>query len=205
MLELDHLAVSGESLEAAVAHVEDALGVAMGAGGQHAHFGTHNRLLGLGDGLYLEAIAVDPDVASLPYKRWFDLDRLSGAPRLGNWICRSDKLVTDVAGMAGVGLDVGQPVALTRGDLRWRMAVSESGELPFDDMFPGADAVGCCCDARALLAPSGCRLLRLEVAHPEAYRLRQVVGLADTRVVFVEGAAELRAQFETPHGERVLQ
>ena len=32
MLELDHLAVAGESLEAAVAHIEDALGVQMLAG-----------------------------------------------------------------------------------------------------------------------------------------------------------------------------
>ncbi|MGR3714201.1 MAG: VOC family protein [Shimia sp.] len=202
MLELDHLAVAGESLEAAVAHVEDALGVAMGPGGQHAHFGTHNRLLGLGDGLYLEAIAIDPTAAALPYKRWFDLDRLSGAPKLGNWICRSDDLVGDVAHVAE---DVGQPVALTRGDLRWRMAVPESGALPYDDMFPALMQWDVAVTPAALLAPSGCRLMRLEVAHPEASALRDVVALADARVVFVQGAAALRAEFETPHGRRVLQ
>lgn len=202
MLELDHLAVAGESLEAAVAHIEDALGVAMLPGGQHAHFGTHNQLLGLGDGLYLEAIAIDPAVGALPYARWFDLDRFAGAPRLGNWICRSDDLVADVAAIPS---DVGQPVALTRGDLRWRMAVPESGVLPYDDCFPALMQWDVSPTPARLLADSGCTLLRLEVAHPDAQTLQMAVPLRDARVVFVEGAAGLRAEFETPHGRRVLQ
>lgn len=202
MLELDHLAVAGESLEAAVAHVEEALGVAMGPGGQHAHFGTHNQLLGLGDGLYLEAIAVDPSAGELPYARWFDLDRFEGAPRLGNWICRSDDLVADVA---AIPLDVGAPVALTRGDLRWRMAVPQSGELPYQDCFPALMQWDVSPTPASLLAPSGCRLLRLEVAHPEAEALRTAVPMRDARVVYVDGAAALRAEFDTPHGKRVLQ
>ena len=61
MLELDHIAVAGETLEAATAHVEAALGLKMDAGGVHVEMGTHNRLLSLGPGLYMEAIAIDPD------------------------------------------------------------------------------------------------------------------------------------------------
>ncbi|KPA22118.1 hypothetical protein shim_15650 [Shimia sp. SK013] len=202
MLTLDHLAVAGDSLDAAVAHVEEALGVAMGPGGQHAHFGTHNRLLGLGDGLYLEAIAVDPSVGDLPYARWFDLDRFSGGPKLGNWICRSDDLDADVAAIA---LDVGQPVKLTRGDLRWRMAVPKSGALPFEDCFPALMQWDVSPTPATLLARSGCTLVRLEVAHPEAAKLQDVVPVRDARVVYVDGAAGMRATFDTPHGQRVLQ
>ncbi|WP_270730872.1 VOC family protein [Shimia sp. Alg240-R146] len=201
-MELDHLAVAGESLEEAVAHVEEALGVAMGPGGQHAHFGTHNQLIGLGDGLYLEAIAVDPAVGELPYARWFDLDRFEGVPKLGNWICRSDDLVADVA---AIELDVGQPVKLTRGGLRWRMAVPKSGVLPFEDCFPALMQWDVSPTPATLLAPSGCTLVRLEVAHPDAARLHDAVPVRDARVVYVEGAAGLRATFDTPHGQRVLQ
>ena len=68
-MRLDHLAVAGETLAEAVAHVEEALGVKMGPGGEHAHFGTHNQLIGLADGLYLEAIAANPVAAALPYPR----------------------------------------------------------------------------------------------------------------------------------------
>ena len=82
MIELDHLAVAGETLAEAVAHVEDALGVEMAAGGVHVEMGTHNRLLSLGPGMYLEAIAVDPAARGPDRPRWFDLDRFQGRPRL---------------------------------------------------------------------------------------------------------------------------
>ena len=56
---LDHLVVAGETIEEASDHIEQALGVSLQKGGKHEKFGTHNRLLGLRNGLYLEAIAVD--------------------------------------------------------------------------------------------------------------------------------------------------
>ena len=78
MIELDHLAVAGESLKAASDLAAQVLGVPLQPGGAHAVFGTHNHLLGLGDALYLEAIAVDPDAPAPAYARWFDLDRFNG-------------------------------------------------------------------------------------------------------------------------------
>lgn len=72
MLTLDHIAMVGETLEEAAHAVETALGVAMQTGGQHARFATHNRLLGLADGLYLEAIAIDPGAPQPACPRWFD-------------------------------------------------------------------------------------------------------------------------------------
>ncbi|MBT6299218.1 MAG: VOC family protein, partial [Rhodobacteraceae bacterium] len=53
-MQFDHLAVSAYTLAEASDHIEQALGVALQDGGQHGVFGTHNRLLGLADGLYLE-------------------------------------------------------------------------------------------------------------------------------------------------------
>jgi hypothetical protein len=202
MLTLDHLAVAGETLAEAVAHVEGALGVQMGPGGEHAHFGTHNQLIGLADGLYLEAIAANPAAAALPYPRWFDLDRLAGAPRLCNWICRSDDLEADLAQRA---VDAGRPIALSRGDLKWRMAVPDSGVLPFDNRFPALIQWDVAVTPAELLPASGVALTRLEVAHPEAAELAMLVDLTDPRVVFVKGPSELCATFETPHGVRVLR
>ena len=85
-LELDHIAVAGETLEAAVAHVEAALGVTLDPGGVHVEMGTHNRLLSLGPDLYLGVIAIDPEAAPPGRRRWFDLDRFDGLPRLHSWI-----------------------------------------------------------------------------------------------------------------------
>ncbi len=201
-IELDHLAVSGETLEEAVAHVEDALGVSMRAGGVHPHFGTHNRLLGLGDGLYLEAIAKDPSVGTLEHPRWFDLDRFQGHPRLGNWICRVADLEAAVSSLPS---SVGRPVALSRGDLRWRMAVPDDGILPCDGCFPALIEWQSRDTPGAMLSASGCRLVRLEVAHPEANWIAKTLGFSDPRVIYVTGPRALRATFDTPHGPRVLE
>ena len=61
MLVLDHIAVAAESLAEGAAHVEAALGVPLSDVGVHDLMGTHNRLLSLGPGLYLEVIAIDPE------------------------------------------------------------------------------------------------------------------------------------------------
>lgn len=59
---LDHITVVARSLDEGVAHVCDALGIKMPSGGAHPAMGTHNRLMALGPGFFLEVIAVDPDV-----------------------------------------------------------------------------------------------------------------------------------------------
>lgn len=206
-MELDHIAIAGETLEAATAYVEDTLGVPLQAGGQHVVFATHNRLLGLGDGLYLEAIAIDP-VAEPPQRpRWFDLDRLSGPPRLCNWICRSSDLPQSLS-RAPAG--TGAPVALTRGDLRWDMAVPESGILPFDNCFPAVMQWHSPHPATKL-TQQGCRLKALTLSHPKHDELERAVaatGLgpatSSATIRFEAGPPALWAEIETPHGLRVL-
>lgn len=202
MLRLDHLAVTAERLEDGVAAVEAVLGVTLTGGGRHPQMATHNRLLGLGD-IYLEVIAPDPAAPSPEWPRWFDMDRFSGPPRLTNWIVASDDIAADLA-LAPPG--TGIPVALSRGDYRWQMAVPEDGRLPFDNAHPALiQWHGLLHPARAL-PDAGVRLTRLEVAHPDAAGLsRALARFSDPRVVIVPGAEKaLRATFTTPHGIRRL-
>lgn len=202
MLELDHIAISAPSLEAGRSAVEAALGVPLQAGGQHAHFGTHNLLLGLEDGLYLEVIAIDPDAPPPAFPRWFGLDRFSGPPRLTNWICRA----ADLAGAVSRIPQAGQPVALSRGDLRWQMAVPSDGWLPYDNCFPALIEWQCAEHPAQRLEPSGCRLQRLVVRHPEARALKTALGahLLDPRIDFETDEAGLMAEIATPDGMMVL-
>ena len=200
---LDHLAVSGDTLEAAQNYVEEALGVSMQTGGEHAVFYTHNKLMGLADGLYLEAIAINPTAPKPDRPRWFDLDGFSGNARLTNWICRSTALDQDIA-MLPAG--IGEAVQLRRGDLRWQMVVPPSGRLPFENMCPALIEWQTSTHPSDGLPSSGCRLRRLVVAHPQAKELEASVhrALDDDRIVFEVGAPELMAEFETPHGIRRL-
>lgn len=203
MLDLDHLAIAAETLEEGRAYVEDALGVVLQPGGAHARFGTHNLLLGLADGLYLEVIAVDPAAEAPRGARWFDLDRFEGRARPQVWVCRC----ADMAETLAAHPQAGRAVALERGDLRWQMAVPEGGVLPYDNRFPAfiSWAPGIA-HPGTRLAASGCALKACVVSHPDAKDLQGVLAphLAERRVVFEQGPSALRFEIETPGGVRVL-
>jgi hypothetical protein len=203
VLRLDHLAVTATDLAAGVAAVEAALGLTLAPGGQHPHMATHNRLLHLGD-VYLEVIAPDPGQPRPAWPRWFDLDRLAGPPRLTHWVAASDALEADIAAApAGIGV----PLALSRGDLAWRMAVPADGILPFGGGFPALIAWQGTAHPVARLPDVGARLARLTIAHPEAPALRAALAgrLADPRITVVEGpAVALEAEIATPQGLRRL-
>ncbi len=203
MLVLDHLAIAAETLDEGVEAVQSALGVALAGGGEHPLMGTHNRLLGLGD-VYLEVIAINPDAPAPEHPRWFDLDHFTGAPRLTNWICRSDDLEAAItASPAGVGV----PVALSRGDLRWRMAVPKDGKLPFSNAFPALIQWQGPLHPAKLLPDSGCRLVEFIITHPESDALKSALSgqFLDDRVTIVQGEiATLHAILKTPKGERQI-
>ena len=201
MIEFDHIAISGETLVEATEHVEAALGVSLQPGGEHAVFHTHNTLLGLEDGLYLEAIAINPNAPTPDRPRWFALGQFSGPARLTNWICRTQDLATT---LGSIPHDLGAPVALQRGDLRWDMAVPASGHLPFDNCAPALIQWRTDLHPAARLTPSGVRLKRLTVRHPNAEDLCASLPLDDDRITFETGALGLHAAFDTPHGAREI-
>lgn len=205
MLTIDHLAVSARTLAEGVAHVEQLLGVELAPGGAHPAMGTHNRLLRLCSGLYLEVIAVDPSAPPPGRPRWFDLDNFSGPPRLTNWIARCPDLDAAIADApAGIGV----PLALSRGKLSWRMAVPEDGKLPFEGGFPALIEWQGSDHPAAGLPDRGCRLVALEISHPDARALRQALAgkLDEPRLSVSDGKEPgIRAIIETPSGRRVLR
>ncbi|MEX5727270.1 hypothetical protein Ga0609869_000623 [Rhodovulum iodosum] len=207
MVRLDHLAVAAENLEAGVAAVEAALGVGLAPGGAHAAMGTHNRLLHLGPGLYLEVIAIDPAAPAPGRARWFDLDRFAGPPRLSNWIARCEENGLEAA-LAAAPAGTGRPMALSRGELNWRMAVPEDGRLPFDGAFPAFIEWQGVAHPAARLPDAGCRLVALDIHHPEAVALGEALrGVIDEPMVALHEGPEkaLRAVIDTPSGRRVLE
>lgn len=202
MLELDHLAIAAGTLAEGSRATGDLLGRPLQPGGTHPHFGTHNRLLGLACGLYLEAIAIDPAAPPPGYPRWFDLDRFTGPPRLTNWICRT----RDLPAMLARFPQAGRAVALSRGGLRWQMAVPADGILPFDNLFPALICWQGTDHPARMLPDSGCRLERLTVRHPRAHSLARMLApvLDDPRIAFEAGPPRLSARIATPDGPAVL-
>ncbi|MEL7179166.1 MAG: VOC family protein [Pseudomonadota bacterium] len=198
MLRLDHLAVACTDLAEGTAWVETQLGVKLQPGGQHARYGTHNTLLGLADGLYLEVIAIEPGAVPEAGHRWFDLANFTGPPRLANWLCQTDDITA-------APVEAGPPRALTRGDLSWQITVPDDGSLPFQGGYPTLLqwAPGTV-HPSARLPDSGCRLVQLEVWHPTAGWIADMLKLGDPRVVMKRGAFRLQATIDTPNGRRIL-
>jgi hypothetical protein len=197
MMELDHLVVTCASLEEGAAWAEDLLGVPLEEGGRHDRFGTHNRLLSLGEGLYFEVIAPEPGPAP-QVPRWFGLEE-AAEPRLGNWIARVPDLA---AALAEAPPEAGEALDLARGPFRWSVAVPPDGSLPWGGAFPTLIQWREGGHPADRLPDRGVRLLALEVGHPRAPRLKSLLErLQDPRVsVVTADHPSLRARFRTPRG-----
>jgi hypothetical protein len=204
MLVLDHIAVAAETLAEGAAHVEAALGVELSDIGLHDRMGTHNRLLGLGPGLYLEVIAINPDAAPPAQARWFDLDNFTGHPRLTNWIVRTD----DLAGaLAAAPPGTGAPISFARGPYLWQMGVPQDGRLPFEGAAPALIEWESALHPAERLPDRGCRLAVLTVEHPEAEALLAAwpaLGAIDRVRVVTGPVKRLWAEVETPSGRMFL-
>ncbi|MDN3627490.1 VOC family protein [Methylobacterium isbiliense] len=207
---LDHVAIAANSLEAGVAAVEEALGVAFGPGGQHREMGTHNRLLRLGSDLFLEVIAIDPAAPPPGRPRWFAFDAAGtaarlAAPRPWTWVIRADG--DPEAARAALPPALGPFVRVSRGALAWRLTVPEDGGMALDGYLPALIAWPEGPHPAARMAEAGCGLRRLTVVHPQAERIRAPLAAlldADRRVAVETGPPHLAIEIDTPHGPRRL-
>ena len=203
---LDHITVAALTLEQGVAHVRDALNVEMPFGGSHLLMGTHNCLMQLGEGVFLEVIAPDPAVTP-QRKRWFGLDdpamraRLEHSPQLITWVARVPDLVraSDVT--------PGEVISVTRGDLSWLITVPRDGSMPFDGAYPTLIEWPAGPHPSVRMADLDCRLERLAIEHPDGAHLSLELDsiVTDERIVVSTGdTVRFRASIRTPHGLRML-
>jgi hypothetical protein len=131
-MELDHVLIAVDDLEAAAKEVEERLGLASVAGGRHHCLGTANRIVPLGE-TYLELVAVvdDAEAAASGFGSW-----VGGGehPRLLGWCLRTDDLDA-VAGRLSLTIADGARARPDGTVLRWRMAglerSAEEPSLPF--------------------------------------------------------------------------
>lgn len=212
--ELDHIVIVAATLDQGVQFCSDVLGVAPSGGGEHARIGTHNRLLYLGPGLYLEVIAINPNAAPSPVPRWFGMDdpqvreRIDDTPVLLTFVARTNDIATVQRQMP----ELGSVQTMQRGDLQWQITLAADGGLCEEGCLPAVIAWPQGVHPSANLPDTGCRLLSLEVCHPEPERLEarwRQIGLAPdgrllVRAVPAGEPARLVAHISTPSGIRTL-
>ncbi len=205
---LDHIVIGARSLDEGRQFVGDLLGEAPCEGGRHAAMGTHNALLGLGDGVYLEVIAIDPEGEAPQWPRWFSLDhdatteKLQHGPRLLTWVVRTDRIDRLLELDAYADSNV-RP--MSRGSLRWQFAFSSDGRCFADGILPHVIQWDTDSHPAEALAGGRCRLSTLVATLPDDRAVREtlsamdLLGVIDCRTDRGQ-APVLTAEFTTPRG-----
>ncbi len=227
--QIDHLIVVAKTLELGVQWCEATIGITPGPGGEHAQYGTHNRLFKIATPAqplaYLEIIAINPAAkrpANAPARRWFDMDdeALQAAvaiePRLVHFVANTSDIQAALAALKAQGLDRGPAVQASRhsrrGLLQWQISVREDGQRLFNGALPSLIQWGKPDAAEPLrlhprnsLPRSGVTLQNIAVTHPLAIKLQaayEAIGL--TGIAVESGPANLSATLHTPKGTVTL-
>jgi len=204
MLKLDHLTVIAPDLAEGVLHVRNCLGLDVPFGQRHDYMGTHNHLLQLGDAVYLEIVAVDPEGEAPGRPRWFGLDDQDrvrrdwdDGRRLRGWVARSDAIDAVMTGRANV---FGEKIAL---NASFDFSIPSDGSLPLDGAAPSIIDRRGRARSMATIADLGARLISVSLEHPDPaavetlYRVLKVDRPPEVR----KGARlRYRAQIETRAG-----
>lgn len=204
--ELDHIVVAAQTLDAGVRFIKEKLSVDIPAGGRHESMGTHNHVMRLGRGSFLEVIAIDPDGRNPDRPRWYGLDdpamraRLRGGPALITWVVRTPDIVAAVDAAA---IPLGTITRVSRGALSWRLTVPDDGHMPGGGTIPHLIEWDNGSRPWESMADLGCRLAALTLADPDGDWLNDVLrSLGAEALPFIKvlegGPPRLSAKIVTP-------
>lgn len=206
-VQLDHLVYAVHDLEGGIASIEQLTGVRAAPGGKHTGRGTHNALLSLGTGAYLEIIAPDPEQPAPSEPRPFGLDRLR-EPRLVTWAVRVPDIDERVSRAAAAGYDPGPVVPMSRklpdgGQLHWRLTLPKvragDGLVPFLIQWEEGSP------HPSQTAPAGAMLVELQGEHPRPDDIHPLLDAIGVQLPVTESARPaLIATLEGPNGSILL-
>ena len=198
----DHVVYGVPELDAACNELTERLGVRPMPGGQHRGLGTHNAILALGEGVYLEVIAPDPHQPPPSRPRPFGLDALVD-PGMVAWAAKAPDIESRVERARAAGYDPGNVIGLGRdlpdgGRLEWRLTFPD--ELAGDGLVPFLIDWGST-PHPSITAPQGCTLLSLGGAHPQPEVVTPLLQALEVNLDIARGpAAVLLATVMTPKG-----
>ena len=204
-LTLDHILLGAPDLDAATAAFRALSGVTPSGGGSHPGFGTRNKLVSLGEALFFEVIAPDPE--QLANGRRADGLSDLAAPKMMAFCLRSSDLsaLSERATAAGLSPQTPVPMSRTRPD-----GVTLNWEILYLDTEGWGDAVPFVIDWKgsphpAKSSPEGCALTDFAVLHPDAAKLSAVYEAMGIDVPVKSALAPgFLLKLDTPNGEVVL-
>ena len=206
MRQIDHLVYCVPDLATAVELLSDHWGVEPVLGGRHLTKGTKNALLNLGDGAYLELLALDGENKEVAAPRWMGIDHIE-RPTLTRWAIKSEKLEEDRAIISSRRPDLGEVFSGSRERtdgqlLEWSMLLPAAS--PTVEIVPFAvDWLGSEHPTKAL--PAECSLKELRLFHPDPETIQELfTALSIERSVHFAPEPAIQAYLETPNGLRLI-
>ncbi len=210
---IDHIVIAAQTLKQGADYIKQTLGVDIPFGGIHPKMGTHNLLMKLGNTMFLEVIAINPDATTPPHPRWFGLDdahvrrHLKDGPALLAWVANTHDITTLIN---KAGFNFGQPEHISRGDLNWYFGLPEDGRLLAGGMLPYLIEWQIVKHPAERMKSTGCELRQLTLYHPNAAWLESILeSIGITGQVSVESlpgnaTPYMVASIETPGGVKEL-
>jgi hypothetical protein len=166
---VDHIVLAVPDLDEASDWFEKISGIRPVFGGYHANQGTKNALVNLGNGCYLELLAVDHENTQITAARWMGIDLLSDQPLITRWSLKADdldddsKVIKTYHPAMGV-VHQGQRKTTSGHLLSWQMTLPLAEPLvelvPFMTDWQTSDF------HPTDQLPEQCRLLELSLSHP---------------------------------------
>ncbi len=203
---IDHVGIAAADLAFATDFVAQRTGVTAAAGGAHPGLGTHNALMSLGDGAYLELISPLPGATLSPDFAQFA--KLTTPTPVFFAVRSSDLAATRellrARGFAVSELQAGSRVKPDGSTLRWRtFDVSGPGlaAAPFFIQWEAGSA------HPSATSPQGCTLARLEASDVELSGLDKLLQALALEVPTSRSAKEgpaFRLTLRCPKGEVVF-
>jgi hypothetical protein len=196
--QVDHILLGIDDLDRGMEQFEKLTGVRPVYGGKHPR-GTHNALVSLGDGKYLEILALQPNVT--PPTEYEDLKKLNALTPIG-WAVSSKDSAQLRSQLTSAGLAVSEPAPGSRttpagNELSWQTFGLEDAfeEAPFFIVWSPQSA------HPSTTSPTGCRLQQWRVAGPHVKKLEQLRTALDLRVDVAEApSTTLRLSLNCPKG-----
>jgi hypothetical protein len=201
-LELDHLLYATPDVDATVAELEERFGVPFAGGGTHPGWGTRNRILPLGDRIYLEVIGPDEAQAGASGDPILEVDRLE-APSLRWWAIRPFLMPLTCGEFETAGFVPGQIVDGRRtlpdgSELNW--TITDPHVRLMDGLIPLVIDWGTSTRHPGDGGTPGVSLAGLRLEHPEHERLSALFGTMGLPRVHPGSGPALIATFDTPKG-----
>lgn len=199
---VDHLILGAANRESAIAWLEERCGIKAMIGGSHPGRGTCNALVSFGGRQYMEILAPDPAQSSLVPQ--YEFLRKLPSPRLISWAVSTSDMSATVAQLKLNGVATQGPSAGSRKRPDGKMMAWQSLGITTDlgliipffiQWDPGVIHP-------ATDSPQGCRLVTLELSHPNANQVTDtLLKMGITARVRTSTEAGIKATLNCPKGK----